>query len=64
MPEDKTEDLVEVWVKEPNGSRHRVFRGRKPEHVAWKMHHHKAKNPELVVIEAGRHDNGPQELLA
>lgn len=57
MPEDRRNDLVEVWTNR-NGVRSRVWRGRNPEHLAWKLEHHKLDNPEKIIISAGEHDTG------
>jgi hypothetical protein len=49
MPEDKNMPLVEVWIW-TGMVRHRVFRGRNPKHIEWKLNHHQHARPELITI--------------
>lgn len=50
MPENHDLDIQEVWATE-EGVRHRVYRGRNPAHISWKMTYHKRHHPELVTPE-------------
>jgi len=61
MPEDRRFPLVEIWIVE-GGRRQRVFRGRNPEHIAWKLKYHaRAAGLEQLEIEPGVVPGAPGE---
>ena len=60
MTSDTGTPLTEIWVWE-GGTRYRVYRGRDPEHISWKLDHHRRHSPEIMEIEEQPVDHhGPE----
>lgn len=49
MPEDHSKPIHEIYIR-VNDQRHRVYRGRNVDHVAWKMQAHRNNNPEHITL--------------